>query len=112
MPPPRKRPAPPRKPFLTPDASPFRTAVERRSALVLVFLSRLPKALPALLMLGLLALGLLLPGLGGAAFLVAAALFLAWVAYLAWPALPPPGRYVRLTVIGVVLAAAVFRAIS
>lgn len=104
MPPPQ-----PRRPFLTPNASPFRTAVERRSAAVVVFLRRLPRPVPGLLVIGIVAAGLLAPpAVGGTALLVAAAL-LGWLAFLTWPAMPLPGRMLRLVVIAMVVAYAFVR---
>jgi hypothetical protein len=97
------------RPFATPNASPFRRAVERRSALVLVYLRGLPKAMPGLLVLGLLTAALLAPGVGGAALLVLVALLLTWLVYLSWPALPPVGRAVRVAVIVALVMLAVSR---
>jgi hypothetical protein len=87
----------------------MRETVERRSAVLLVFLRSLPRALPGLLLLGLVAAGLALPGLGGTLALLVVALLLGWLTYLSWPAVPAPGRAVRLLVLAVVLAAAAAR---
>jgi hypothetical protein len=98
-----------RRPFLTPGASPFRQRVERRSATVVVFLSRLPRALPGLIVAGLVLAALVLPPVAsGVAMLVVAAL-LTWLVYLSWPGVPPPGRAVRLVVIAIVVAYAAAR---
>lgn len=99
-------PAPEPRPFLTPNATPFRREVERRSAIVVLFLRQLPRALPALIVLGVVAGGLALPGVAGAVCLVLSALILGWLVYLSWPALSLPGRLVRLVVIGTVFALA------
>ncbi len=96
----------PPRPFLTPNATPFRREVERRSAIVVLFLRGLPRALPALLVLAVVAGGLALPGIGGALCLLLAALVLAWLVYLSWPALPVAGRAIRLVVIAAVIAVA------
>lgn len=101
-------PAQPR-PFLTPDASPLRQAVERRSAVVVLFLRGLPKAMPGLLVLGLLAGALVAPGALGAVLVGLVALLLTWLVYLSWPALPQAGRLIRLAVIGGLLAVAASR---
>lgn len=90
------------RPFLTPNASPFRRAVERRSAIVVLFLRGLPKAVPALLVLGILAGGLTLTGPLGAICFTLSALVLIWLVYLSWPALTVPGRAIRVAVIGLV----------
>ncbi|HVE98375.1 MAG TPA: DUF6703 family protein [Mycobacteriales bacterium] len=106
-----KRPLPQAKPapFLTPNASPVRREVERRSAIVVLFLRGLPRALPALVVLAVVAGGLALPGPAGAVCLVLSALILAWLVYLSWPALSPGGRLIRLLVIGAVLTIATGR---
>jgi hypothetical protein len=83
---------------------PFRHAVERRSAVVLVFLSRLPRAVPGLLVAALVAGGLLAPAGVGGVLLLAVAALLIWLVYLSWPSVPPPGRAIRLVVIALVVA--------
>ena len=113
--PPRRQPArqaqqaQPRRPFLTPHASPFRTAVERRSAVVVVFLRKLPRLVPGLLVIGIVATGLLAPPVAGGVALLVAALLLAWLAFLTWPAMPAPGRILRLAVVAMVVAYAIVR---
>lgn len=93
----------PRRPFLTPDAGPFRRKVERRSAILVLFLRGLPKALPALIVLAIVAGGLALSGPAGVACYLLSVLILAWLVYLSWPALPPAGRAVRIAVIAAVI---------
>lgn len=97
------------RPFLTPGASPFRAAVERRSAVFVVFLRRLPRAVPGLVVIGLVALGLIAPGAVGGIALLAVALLLTWLVFLSWPAVPPPGRVIRLVVVALVVAYAIVR---
>ena len=91
------------KPFLTPNATPFRRAVERRSAIVVLFLRGLPKALPALIVLGILAGGLALSGPLGVLCYALSVLILTWLVYLSWPALSPVGRTIRIAVISAVV---------
>jgi hypothetical protein len=105
-------PAPPasRPPFLTPGASAFRHSVERRSATALLFMRSLPKALPPLVVIGLLAGGVLLHGSAAAGCFLAVMALFGWLFFLSWPALAPPARLVRLAVMtmmafGVVLNA-------
>jgi hypothetical protein len=99
----------PAAPFLTPGASPLRNAVERRSATVVVFLSRLPRAVPGLLVVFLVAAGLLAkPVVSGVALLLVG-LLLTWLVFLSWPRVPAPGRAVRVVVIAIVVAYAVSR---
>ena len=97
------------RPFLTPGASPFRTAVERRSAKVVVFLRGLPRPVPGLLVVGLVAAGLLAPPLVSGVALLVVALLLAWLVFLSWPAVPAPGRAIRVVVIAMVTAYALVR---
>ena len=99
----------PSRPFLTPGASPLRRAVERRSAVALVFLSKLPRALPALAVLAILAGGIALPGWAGVVCLLLATAVLGWLLFLSWPSLPPPGRVLRLAAVGLTIGIAVTR---
>ena len=94
---------------MTPDATPFRRAVELRSAKVVVFLRGLPRPVPGLLVIGLVAAGLLAPPVAGGFALLAVSLLLAWLVYLSWPAVPVPGRAVRLVVVALVVAYALVR---
>jgi hypothetical protein len=100
---------PEQKPFLTPGGSPFRRAVERRSAFVLVFLRSLPRAVPGLMVVGLLVAALLAPPVVSAVALLVVALLLVWLTFLSWPVVPAQGRAVRLVVIAVVIAYAIAR---
>ena len=97
------------RPYVTPGASPFRSAVERRSFVVVAFLRGLPRAAPGLLMLGILAGGIALRGVAGAACVAFGALVLTWLTYLSWPALPPPGRAVRVVVVALLCVLALSR---
>lgn len=89
----------PQPPFLTPGASPLRRSVERRSATALIFLRSLPKALPPLLVVGLFAGGVLVPGTVGALCLLAILFLFGWLLFLSWPALPGQARMLRIAVI-------------
>lgn len=103
-------PLPPGDSLYTPDAGPLRRAVERRSAVPLVWLHRAPRWVAPLLLGVLFVAGLLAPGLAGALCLLPVALFPAWLAYLAWPSLDARQRAPRVLVVAViaVLAAARF----
>lgn len=87
----------------------FRADVERRSAVVLVFLSRLPRAVPAILVLGLVAAGLAAPPAVSAAMLLFVAAVLGWLAYLSWPRIPAPARAIRLAVVALAIGYALSR---
>lgn len=68
-----------------------------------------PKALPGLLLLGLVAAGLLAPPVWGAAGLLLVALFLTWLVYLSWPAIRLPAKAIRVLVIAMVVGYALAR---
>jgi hypothetical protein len=74
-----------------------------------VFLARLPRALPGLLVIGLVAGGLLAPPAVGGVLLLVVAVLLAWLVFLSWPALRPPAKAVRLLVIAMVAGYALSR---
>ncbi|MQA80764.1 MAG: hypothetical protein GEV10_20170 [Streptosporangiales bacterium] len=92
--------------FATPDASPLRARLERRSATVLVFMHRLPRWVPFVLMLGLLAAALLVKGVIGGLLLVLLAVVLCWLAFVSWPTLGKGDRAFRVFAMLVVVAAA------
>jgi hypothetical protein len=88
-------------------STPFRRRVELQAGPVLVLFSRLPKIVPFAVVLGLLITGLLVGGSVGALLLGVLALLLATLLYLAWPALLPQARYLRLAVVLAVTVRAV-----
>ncbi|MDX6229146.1 MAG: hypothetical protein QOI76_2536 [Frankiales bacterium] len=96
-------------PFMTPDAGPVRTRIERRSALVIVWLAHLPRIIPPLVMVLVFGGGLLLPGVVGAVLLLVTAAVLGLLSYLAWPSVPAPLRLVRLVILAGVVAFAVYK---
>lgn len=102
----RQRPLPAGESFVTPSASSLRQRLESRSATVLVFMHRLPRWVPFVLMLGLLAAALLVKGVLGAVFLVLLAVLLSWLAFLSWPNLGAGDRAFRVLAILVVLLGA------
>jgi hypothetical protein len=91
-------------------SSSFRASVERASLPLLTRLSRLPRAVPFLVVLALLVGGILIPGWG---WLLTAlvALFLAWMLFLGWPRLTGVERLMRLAVILLAVAIAVTQAV-
>jgi O-antigen ligase len=70
--------------------------LERRSAVPLVFLSRLPRWLPPLLLAALLIVALAAQGWLGALATGLLMVVLGWLAYLSWPRLSTPGRLLRV----------------
>ena len=84
-----------------------RSAIERRSATLLVFLHRLPRSVLLVTVFLLLAVGMIGTGWLGAAALLALAAVLIWFGYLNWPTLDASGRLLRIAgVAGLVLFAA------
>jgi hypothetical protein len=76
----------------------LRTDVERRSAVLLVALSRLPRWLVAVLIMADFLGVLLLPTVPAALCLALLLAFLGWLGYLSWPSLDSRAR--RLRVLG------------
>ncbi len=88
-------------------STPFRRRVELTAGPLVVLLGRLPKVVPFLLVLLLLVIGLLVGGVAGAVMLGLVALMLGTLTFLAWPALQPQARGIRLLVVAVVIGRAV-----
>ena len=91
--PPADRPAP----------SPLRAEVERRSAVLLVVLSRAPKAVLPVASAALFLAALLLPAALGLVCLAVLVALVAWLSYLSWPAVPQGARVVRLVLIALLV---------
>ncbi|MBE3001648.1 hypothetical protein IDM40_23560 [Nocardiopsis sp. HNM0947] len=91
----------------------LRGAVERRSAVSLLWLHQLP-AWVTPLVLGLLFIGGLMFPIGpvGAVFLAAVGLFLGWLAYLTWPSLTGQQKAPRVLMVIVVLVLATARVLG
>ena len=86
------------------NPSGLRAAVERRSAVFLVFLQQLPRWVLLAVAAGLLLIGMIGNGWPGAVALLLLAVFLGWFAYLSWPALDVPFRLMRVAAVGVLVA--------
>lgn len=84
----------------------FRAGMEKRSAAVLVLLSRQHKAVVPLASVLLLIGGLALPPAAGVVCLLLLAAFLGWLTVLSWPAVVGGARLVRLATMLLVLVAA------
>jgi len=84
-----------------------RHAVETRSAVLLVVLSRQPRWLVALVVAALLAGVLVLPAVPGAACLAVLLGLVAWLSYLSWPGLDSPARALRVLAWAALLAGGV-----
>jgi hypothetical protein len=82
-----------------------RGEVERTSASALVWLSARPRFLVPLLTAVLLLGGLFAPPGIGVPLLLLLAAFIGWLTYLSWPVIAGVQRLLRLSTIGLVLAA-------
>lgn len=100
----KPRPLPKGERMFTPDASPARQAVERRSAAPLALLYQLPRWVLPIVLAGLLVAGLALGGVAGAAIILVLTAFLGWLAYLSWPSVGGQARLLRVAA-GLVLVA-------
>ena len=85
----------------------FRRNLELRLGPLVVLLARLPKIVPFALVLALVVAGLIIEGVIGALLLLLVAALLATLLFLAWPALLPAARGIRLLVVGLIVARAV-----
>ena len=88
----------------------FRQRVDRASLPAITALSRLPRLVPFLLVLGLMVGGILIPGWGWV-LLAVVVLFLGWTLYLAWPALEPTPRLMRATILFLATAITITQAV-
>jgi hypothetical protein len=87
----------------------LRQRVERASLPLITSISRLPAAVPFLLLLALLVAGVLLDPPVGFVLMGVAALFVAWVLYLSWPRLTGTERIMRSAVLLLAAAMAITR---
>ncbi len=90
-------------------SSRFRTSLETTSEPLLRRLGALPRAVPVLAVLALIAAGALLPW--GWVCTVLVLLFLAWLLVLGWPHLSAAERLLRIAVLVLLLAVAVVQAV-
>ena len=77
----------------------LRPSIERASLPLITRLSQLPRAVPFLLMLGLLVAGVVIAGPVGFVLMAVAATFVGWILYLSWPRLSGTERIMRLAVL-------------
>jgi hypothetical protein len=87
-----------------PPATGLRAAVERASVGPLTRLTRLPRAVPFLVVLGLLVAGIYVGGSLGAALLAVVVLLIGWLLYLGWPQLTTSERLGRTAVLLLAIA--------
>ena len=84
-----------------------RQRIDRASLPLMTRLNQMPKAVPFLTLLALLVGGVLIAGPIGFVLMALAAVFVAWVLYLSWPALSSSERMMRLAVLLLAVAMAV-----
>jgi uncharacterized membrane protein YdbT with pleckstrin-like domain len=95
-------------PLVTPPAdAPLRHAVERRTAVWLLYLGRLPRVVVAAVAAAVLLVGLLAPGPAGGIALLALAAALAVLAFVTWHTVRDSGRLLRVIVIAAIVVWAV-----
>jgi hypothetical protein len=85
------------------------SSFQRFSRSLLMLLSRIPRWLLLVVVLGLTMGGLLLENALGGLMLLVLALFMAWLAVIGWPRLSPMSRLLRLLVVGLILYASFTR---
>jgi hypothetical protein len=105
-------PRPAQRPsFYTEGGTPFRHAVERRSAPFLVLLRNAPRLVVTLLPLALFLLGLFLPLPYGYVALAVFLLFTGWLAYLSWPNSDSRAKGIRVVFFVLIIAVIVIRVV-
>jgi hypothetical protein len=95
---------------VTPGASPLRRSLERRSAVLLVFLRRLPRAVLPVTVAALVAGFLLGPPAVAIGCLSLVIVFFGWLLFLSWPAISPGARLLRVVVLAIMVAGVVQQA--
>jgi multisubunit Na+/H+ antiporter MnhB subunit len=99
------RPGAVRQPLVTPSSvDPVRHKVERRSAVWLLYLSRLPRVVVAVVAAAVFLVGVLAPGPAGGFALLVLAVALSLLAYVTWHAVRDSGQWLRLLAIAVLAA--------
>jgi hypothetical protein len=76
-----------------------RSRIDHASLPLMTTLSKLPRALPFLVLLALLVGGVIISGRIGFVLMAVAALFVGWILYLSWPRLNGTERIMRSAVL-------------
>jgi hypothetical protein len=105
----RGRPRPGRQVVRPPARRTARGRFEALSARPLVLMSRLPRWLVPVVLAILLVAGLAIYGPLGAILLLVLGLFLGWLVFVSWPALPATTRIIRVVVVLGILGVAVLQ---
>jgi hypothetical protein len=86
-----------------------RRSLEKASAMPIAFLSQLPRWLAPIVLAALFVAGAVARGWIGAVALFLVAAFVAWLASLSWPALRLPGRLLRVLIVTLLIAFALWQ---
>jgi len=86
-----------------------RRSLEKASAMPIAFVSQLPRWLVPIVLAGLFVGGAVARGWIGAVALFLVAAFIAWLASLSWPALRLPGRLLRVLIVALLIAFALWQ---
>ncbi|MFC7380732.1 DUF6703 family protein [Sphaerisporangium rhizosphaerae] len=106
---PAPRPLPPGEQFLTPGATGLRRAVERKSAVPLVFLYGLPRWIIPVVLVILLLVGFAVADWRGGIAVLPVLGFVVWLAYMSWPSLGHWARLMRVAMAAFLIAMAASR---
>jgi|SRR6266545_1765331 len=107
-----RRPLPSGGSLLTPNAGPLRSAVERRSAPLLIVMHQLPRLVLPVLMAVLFGIGVIVAGPVGVVALALLLVFLGWLSYLSWPVVDARGRVIRLALLGLLIGLMVMQIVE
>lgn len=86
-----------------------RRSLEKASAMPIAFMNQLPPWLVPIAVAGLFVGGAVVRGWIGAVALFVVAMFVAWLASLSWPALRPAGRLLRVLIVALLIAFALWQ---
>lgn len=89
---------------------PLRAQVEHRANPLIARVNRLPRIVPFLVVLALLAVGIFVPTVGFVATAIVA-LLVAFLVYYTWPRLTAPEKMMRIAVLFIVVALTVVQAV-
>lgn len=89
------------------SSSPLRVRVEHASDPMLQRIARAPRAVPALIVLALLVIGVAFRGVVGTVCFGLCAVLVAWLLYLAWPRIERIERMMRISVLLLAVALAI-----
>ena len=87
----------------------LRVELERRSYRALFYLNSLPRAVPFVVMAGLLVAALVTTGVLSFVLLVVVAFLIGWLSAVSWPLVSPGGRVIRVGCALLVLGYAISR---